>query len=318
MINLQNIVKNIKKLQNFQGECIFSESMKKHTTFKVGGNAQVFATPENENSLRILVQELIDQKVNYFILGGGSNIVVSDSGIEGFVISTEKLNTISLVTCNDGSLQVRCESGCTIEALTEFCIENALTGLESFAGLPGTVGGALYMNARCYDFSISDVLASATYTYEDSLSTITTYTMNKEDWDYKKSPFQQQNPLTIILSADFNVTKGNKNSIQDKCSYYISDRKEKGHFTYPCAGSVFKNNRDFGKASGQIIDSVGLKGFTIGNAQVAPWHGNLIINLGSASADTIKELVTHVQKRVQQETGKKLECEILFVGKFYK
>ncbi len=313
MINLQNTAKNITKMQNFQGEIRFLESMKEHTTFKIGGEARAFAIPQNEKSLLALLQEVINNNHDFFILGGGSNIVVSDNGIEGFVVSTERLNTVELLESNNGSLTIRCAAGCSINDIVQFCCDNELSGLETFAGLPGSVGGALYMNARCYDVSVCDVLAQAQFVELNNVQNVLTYKMDSNDWDYKKSPFQENR---CILSADFCVTKGNKSQIKEKCQHYINDRESKGHFSHPCAGSVFKNNREFGKPSGQIIDSVGLKGFRSGNAQIAPWHGNLIINLGGACADNIKEIVAHVQARVEQQTGYKLECEVLFVGKF--
>ncbi len=302
-------------MQNFQGEILFSEPMKNHTTFKIGGEAQVFAIPENEESLLLLLQELHNNGIPYFILGGGSNIVVSDLGIEGFVVSTQKLNTIQVIQ-NDNDFFLHCACGTTIEALTEFCINNNITGLENFAGLPGTIGGALFMNARCYDTSISDILHQARFFTTDNYTCIQTYTMNSADWDYKKSPFQSKNPESFIVSANFKVSNGLKKAIKEKSDFYIKDRKSKGHFSHPSAGSVFKNNRAFGFPSGKIIDEAGLKGFTIGNAQIAPWHGNLIINLGDASADNIKEIVEHVKNTVLQKTGKRLDCEILFIGKF--
>ncbi len=313
MINLHNTAKNIQKMEKFQGDIFFLESMKTHTTFQVGGDAQVFAIPHTQKSLLILLDEIIKNNLTYFILGGGSNIVVSDLGIDGFVISTEKLNSIELITDAKGAMRIRCEAGCTIEQVIQFCVEHELTGLETFAGLPGSVGGAVFMNARCYDISVCDVLEQAQFIELDDVQKTQIYKMDVSDWDYKKSPFQKNK---CILSADFCVHKGTKTQIDEKCKHYINDRESKGHFSHPCAGSVFKNNRNFGSPSGQIIDSVGLKGFTKGNAQIAPWHGNIIINLGGASADDIKEIVKHVQEAVWQKTGYNLECEILFIGNF--
>ncbi len=309
------MLKNIKKLKNFQGKILFAESMKKHTTFKVGGNAEAFALADNEDSVILLLQELQQNNCPFFILGGGSNLVVSDLGVDGCVVSTEKLNSIKVIQEKD-TLLLQCGAGVTIDELTQFCISHELTGLESFAGLPGTVGGALYMNARCYDVSISDVIQTVRFSTSDNYAETKTYNMNHQDWDYKKSPFQGINPSFLILEGRFKVSRGCKERIQEKCDFYISDRKNKGHFSHPSAGSVFKNNRDFGKPSGKIIDEAGLKGYTVGNAQIAPWHGNLIINLGAASADNIKEIVQHAQEVVQISTGKTLECEILFIGKF--
>ncbi len=316
MINLQDIAKNIKKMHKIHADILFSESMKKHTTFKVGGNANVFIIPHSSESLFLILQEIRRHNAPYFILGGGSNIVVSDKGLDCIVISTAKLNSIEMLSAddNENSIVIKCDAGCSIDDVTQFCIDHELSGLENFAGLPGSVGGALYMNARCYDSSISDVLCKAEFLNNSADTQVIAYAMNNEDWDYKKSPFQQDE--RIVLSAYFSVKKGNKDSIIDECNKYIQDRKDKGHFSHPSAGSVFKNNRAFGKASGQIIDSVGLKGYSIGEAQIAPWHGNFIINLGAASADNIRDIVKYVQKTVKSNAGYDLECEILFVGKF--
>ena len=136
------------------------------------------------------------------------------------------------------------------------------------------------------------------------------YIFDSKDWDYKKSPFQSGDKF--IVEVNFKVHKGRKNDIFDKAESYITDRELKGHFKYPSAGSVFKNNRSFGKPSGKIIDEVGLRGFSVGDAQVAPWHGNFIINTGSATAMDVKKLVEHIQKNVQEKTGFLLECEIIF------
>ncbi len=317
MKNLHIIAKNIINSQNFQGEILCNEPMNRHTTFKIGGNADVFAIPHTIESLLYVLQELQNNSIPYFILGGGSNIVVSDNGIEGFVITTEKINKITVEESNERII-LTAQAGCTIKDITDFCIENELSGLETFAGLPGSIGGAVFMNARCYDKSISDVLVQSKYISIANSQEITTYTMNTIDWNYKKSPFQTSDNSLIILSVTLLVKKGSKELITTECNKYITDRKQKGHYDFPCAGSVFKNNRNFCKPSGKIIDEVGLKGFTIGKAQIAPFHGNLIINLGDAFAEDIKRIVEITQKRVYDSTGFNLESEIIFVGKFKK
>lgn len=315
MKNLHNIAKNIINSQIFQGKILFDEPMSIHTTFKIGGNADVFAIPSTTESLVFLLQELQSNTIPYFILGGGSNIVVSDEGIEGFVISTERLNTITEIT-SDKDIILQCGAGCTIKEITDFCITHELTGFETFAGLPGTIGGASFMNARCYDNSICDILTNAQYVSIDNLNVLQNYTMNTKDWDYKKSPFQTRDNSIIVLSVSLLVKKGIKQTIETESNKYITDRKTKGHYDFPCAGSVFKNNRSFGKPSGKIIDEVGLKGFSIGKAQIAPFHGNLIINLGGAFAEDINSIVKFTKKKVYETTGFYLESEIIFVGKF--
>lgn len=337
MTSIRKIAENINMSKSFRGILSFNEPMSAHTTFKVGGNADVFAIPADEDSLLFLLRSLRAQTIPYFLLGGGSNLVVSDDGIEGFVIATTALDTIKRIennTCNsvhNDDLQILfCGAGCTFEQITDFCVQNGLSGLESFAGLPGTVGGAVYMNARCYEKSISDVLYSACYITATDCNKVHTYKMDTADWDYKKSPFQSVSGCAdtkkttqfsctggIITSACFRVQKSDCHVIEKSCQKYIENRKEKGHFYYPSAGSVFKNNHSFGKPSGKIIDEVGLCGFRIGNAQIATWHGNFIINLGDASARDIHALLCHVILEVKLKTGFDLECEIIFCGKSY-
>ena len=189
--------------------------------------------------------------------------------------------------------------------------------IEQFAGLPGSVGGAVYMNARCFDKSISDILFSVSTMEIDRKNHKTT--LNQEhfnacDWAYKKSPYQGGN--RFITTVTFLLTQKNA-SEQDKiaaeCKKYIAERVNKGHFKYPSAGSVFKNNHDFGKPSGMIIDEAGLRGTTIGGAKVADFHGNFIINTGNAKASDIKALVELVQAKVHEKYGFFLETEIIFV-----
>ncbi|WP_428771259.1 UDP-N-acetylmuramate dehydrogenase [Treponema sp. HNW] len=324
MNNLRKIAEMCNTSACFRGKILYNEPMSEHTTFKIGGPADVFIEPADEQSLIFVLKEAASFGVPLFILGGGSNLVVSDKGIEGCTLCTASLKNIGF----DGSV-LHCGSGCTFEELLAFCRINSLGGLESFAGLPGSVGGAVYMNARCYETSISDVLVSADYLFAGKSGTSAAggtackaeqlhYAMRKEDWEYKKSPFMNmrlQGLLPLILCASFKVYAEEPARIAQKCGGFIQSREQKGHFRYPSAGSVFKNNRAFGKPSGQIIDEAGLRGLRIGDAQVAPWHGNFIVNLNRASADNIKELVEQIQHEVKRKTDFELECEIIFCGR---
>lgn len=294
----------------------YNEPMKEHTTFRVGGPAALFIEPASAQSLVDVLTEIQQQNSEYFILGGGSNLVVSDSGFDIPVISTANLCTIETVAV-DNSLLLRCGSGTTFEQIRTYCFQHSLGGLESFAGLPGTAGGAVYMNARCYGASISDVLHSVTYLQQGTGEKLTTktYTFTAADWEYKHSPFQHTRHT--ILDALFHVrhlTPQEQLQAEQQAQEHIADRKQKGHFSWPSAGSVFKNNRAFGKPTGKIIEETGLRGFSIGGAQVAPWHGNFIINTGNATAADIYELTKYVMERVYTATGFKLECEIIFCG----
>lgn len=292
----------------------FDEPMSEHTTFKVGGKADVFFEPSTIEELKTLIEFLETNSQPFFVFGGGSNLVVSDDGIEGAVICTRKMNGISLIK-NDESLYLKCAAGSLIDEISEFCEKNSISGLETFSGLPGTIGGAVFMNARCYEHSISDVLKSAVYFDEDS-KTIKTYEFNEADWAYKKSPFQ--NKKAVILEAELKCAAGEKEQIKALNSHYVDDRKGKGHFKFPSAGSVFKNNHDFGSPSGKIIDQAGLRGLSIGGAQIAPWHGNFIINTGNATAKDIHNLVEHIIEEVKKQTGFVLEPEIIFTGRNFQ
>lgn len=296
-----------------------SEPLSAKSTFKVGGQAEVFVTPENQNQLLSAIGGITAAGAKYFILGGGSNIVFPDNTYEGIILSTQNINNIYMDTDNSpqpGKILVTCECGTPISAFVNFCTKKNLSGAEQFAGLPGTVGGAVYMNARCFEKSISDILYSTQHIdySKPTNAKIIENPYNANEWDYKKSPFQQGNKL--ITSATFILnqkTPEEHQVIETNCKKYINERVSKGHFNYPSAGSVFKNNRSFGKPSGQIIDEAGLKGFQIGGAQIAPFHGNFIINVNSATASDIKKLVEHTQKVVAEKFNFTLEPEIIFI-----
>ncbi|MCR5698054.1 MAG: UDP-N-acetylmuramate dehydrogenase [Treponemataceae bacterium] len=318
MNNLCKITENFNIQDCFKGEfsslssIIHSdEPLLPRTTFKVGGNARFFAAPKDTEQLILLFRFCAQNSIPFFVLGGGSNLVISDSGIDALVISTENINEISLVPGEKPS--IKCGSGATIKKLTEFCIDSSLSGLESFAGLPGTCGGAAYMNARCFNVSFSEKIQSVSYIDENFEERL--YQMKESDWDYKKSPFQiliAQKKCLAITQVQLASEKSDAESVRAESEKHVQFREEKGHFKFPSAGSVFKNNHDFGKPSGQIVDECGLRSLKVGGAQVAPWHGNFIINTGDATASDIKKLVQMVQEKVKEKTGFSLECEIIF------
>lgn len=316
MYNVRKIEENINMWGHFQGKILFDEDLAPRTTFKVGGKTPLFIEPENIDSFICALKALRKEHVPFFVLGGGSNIVVPDEGVTYPIISTGGLKSLTY----DRQLQcVTCQAGVTIKELIDFCLANGLGGVENFAGLPGTIGGAVFMNARCYDVSISDVLISACYVDIDNPhNEIQQYVKKDVDWEYKVSPFQTFLKGKTILSGTFTVKvlSGDKiGESQALCQKYIEDRRTKGHFSYPSAGSVFKNNRSFGMPSGKIVDEVGLRGMQIGGAQVAPWHGNFIINTGHATAKDILQLTNSIIDKVFEKKGWKLETEIIFLPK---
>ncbi len=289
----------------------YNENMSRHTTFKTGGNARVFASPKTAAALLTLIKFVRESSIRYFILGGGSNVVFCDQTFEGVVINTSRLNSISIEEKDKDQAIVKCECGAMTAAFVNWCSKEGLSGAEEFAGLPGSTGGAVYMNARCFDKEISNIFYSARYINQDN--NIEEINYNSDDWSYKKSPFTDSS--LIILEACFKLKPVSTSieEIQAKCRHYVEERKAKGHFKYPCAGSVFKNNRAFGKPSGAIIDQCGLKGLTNGGAKVADFHGNIIVNTGNASSSQILQLVEKVQAEVKNKTGFLLEPEIIFI-----
>lgn len=292
------------------------------TSFKIGGDADIYITPSSPKELEAVLAFIHEEHIPAILLGGGTNLLISDDGIRGAVIHTRRLNNIRLLQ-SAGKQLVQAEAGALMQDLTEFCAEHGLTGLEDFAGLPGTVGGAVFMNARCYEKSISDVLISAAVLYfSEKGCTIEEYECRQEDWEYKRSPFQPQNKRyaecdrnrPVIVSATFRTEPAETTDIRKTMESRIADRTAKGHFKLPSAGSVFKNNHAFGKPSGQLIDEAGLRGLQIGGAQVAPWHGNFIVNTGSATARDVMELIGTIQRQVKDKTGFELEPEIIVAG----
>lgn len=293
-----------------------NEELKNHTTFQIGGPADEYYEPETFEELIEIIHECNTQEKKHMFLGGGSNLVFSDKGYRGAIICTRKLNKIKLIESN----LVIAEAGATMKELVDFCTENGLSGFEEFAGLPGTVGGALYMNARCFDKSISENLFETHWlekSEEDGeyKNREMLFEEDEKNWEYKKSPFQGTE--RIIKSGTFKVNPVENDDFRDvirsKCAGFIKGREERGHFKYPSAGSVFKNNHEFGKPSGKIIDEAGLRGYRIGGAQVAEFHGNFIVNTDNASADDVRRLVVYVQDTVKHQFGFDLEPEIIFI-----
>ena len=309
-MNLRNFIEELNKKNPFSGDIKFDEPMSGHTTFKTGGPADLWVRPDKAVFpawTAAMLKAAKGEGIPVFVLGGGANILVSDKGIRGIVLDTGAWEGVDFDT---GSVNIL--SGTSIKSLTQDLAEAGLGGLEFLAGMPGTVGGAVYMNARCYGKSVSDVLIS-TEILNENFETIN-LPFNEIDFGYKKSPFQ--NVDTLILSASFRVTPLETSQILKTMEKNIRDREEKGQFRFPSAGSVFKNNHDFGEPSGKIIADLGLRGLSIGNAQIAPWHGNYIINKGNASSADIRLLMEEVVKKVKEEKCFSLENEVLLVGEW--
>ena len=310
---------------NFSGELRFDEAMSARTTFKIGGNADVWVRPVKDIFPAYtagLLEAAREEGIPVFVLGGGANILVSDSGIRGIVLDTglwrgvETRRTRRTQGTRRSQRTQRGDvlSGTAVDELVDELAEMGLSGVEFLAGMPGSVGGAVWMNARCYGKSVSDVLLETEILDENFQRQIVPF--RAEDFAYKKSPFQGRESL--ILSASFSLECRDPAEIRREITEYRRDREEKGHFRLPSAGSAFKNNPEFGDPVGKIADELGLRGISVGGAQVAPWHGNIVVNTGNATARDVRELMDEVARQVKVKRGFELENEVLFVGEWGK
>ncbi|QEN03584.1 UDP-N-acetylmuramate dehydrogenase [Thiospirochaeta perfilievii] len=290
---------------NITGTVTSNENMAKHTTFKCGGKAEIFIEAGNPQDIVEIKKVSKENDIPLFILGGGANILVSDLGIPGITLSLNRLDSVEFLdNC------VIAESGISVNNLCSLALNRSLSGLEFINGMPGTIGGAVWMNARCYGDEISNIFLWAEYIDQDG--NLQKIHKNSSHWDYKISPFQNND--SIITRIALQLKPGTKESIKDIMDKNSRDRRDKGHFKYPCAGSVFKNNREFGFPSGKIIEDAGLKGQIKGGAQISTFHGNIIVNLGDATASDINYLIDKTIDVVKNKTGYILEPEVLKVG----
>ena len=301
MTNLKELAGKI----NIAGSLRLSEPLKEHTSYKVGGPADLFGEPETVADVVTLLEAAAEHDLPVFVLGAGANILVSDRGIRGMVLSTERLRSVRV----DGE-RIVAQAGCAISLVSETAAAVGLSGLAFIYSMPGSIGGAVWMNARCYGSSISDVLEWVEILDENGA--VVRIDVQQDQFDYKVSPFQKRR--AVILSACFRLRHGERAAILEEMEANRADRERKGHFAAPSAGSVFKNNRSFGNPSGKIIDSLGLRGYSIGGAKISDYHANMIINTGSATAFDIEALTRYVARRVKDELGYELEREVIPVG----
>lgn len=287
--------------------------MSLHTTFRVGGPADVFARPRSVAELRNVILEAKAEGLPVFVLGGGANILVSDRGIRGLTVDLGSLDGCSV----EGRV-LTAQAGLSVSGAAEKAADAGLAGLDFIYAMPGSVGGAVWMNARCYDFSVSDVLDSIRYLDEDLKERILRREEARfaEGFAYKRSPFQGRPWIVTEASFGLRPVEGPEAmaAVRENMDRIKRDRTEKGHFLAPSAGSVFKNDRRLGAPSGAIIDRLGLRGYSMGGARISPLHANIILNSGGATASDIRKLVEFVQGRVLEEFGYSLEPEVLFVG----
>ena len=279
--------------------------MSKYTSFKTGGNADLFIIPASVDSLAQIIKKCKELNIKPFVMGNGSNLLVTDNGYKGVIIKIgSNLSSMKLVDENT----IECESGVMMKALCNFALDNSLSGLEFAFGIPGNLGGAVYMNAGAYGGEMKDVLYSCTHI--DSDGNIGTLTKDQLDLGYRRSAYTD-NGYTII-SATLKLQKGDKTEIKEAMNDKLRRRKEKQPLEFPSAGSTFK--RPEGYFAGALIEDCNLKGCTIGGAQVSEKHAGFVINRGGATSTDILNLIKHIQNTVFEKHGVKLETEVKIIG----
>ncbi len=283
-----------------------NESMSRHTTFKIGGNAELFINAMHIQGLIDILSRCQINEVPYMIIGKGSNLLVSDKGIDGVVIRLDgDFNRIKLID----NKTIYCGAGVSMARLCNFACEQGLSGLEFAWGIPGSVGGAVYMNAGAYGGEMKDVILYADHIDKDN--TIGRFTIDKLDMRYRHSIYCD-NGYTVTGVA-LQLQPDSQVEIRKQMDDYMKRRKDKQPVEYPSAGSVFK--RPEGYYAGTLIEQAGLKGKRIGDAQVSEKHAGFIINTGNATCKDVKTLIKYIQHTVKTNFGVELECEVKTVGK---
>lgn len=302
MNNIQNIIEGAQKIGiNYRLDAPMSE----YTSFRTGGKADVVFLPCSELQLRSLLRMCSDEEVKPFIFGNGSNLLVSDDGIRG--VSIRLANNFEEIRLLDETT-IYCSAGTKLATLCKFALEHSLTGLEFAYGIPGSVGGAVYMNAGAYGGDMKDVVTSCTHI--DYAGNPGRLSADMLGFSYRKSIYTGK--YFVITGAVFSLQKGNKEEIDAKMQDILRRRVDKQPLDLPSAGSFFK--RPEGHFAGALIEQCGLKGFSVGGAQVSEKHAGFVVNKGGATTAEIMELGRIVAEKVLSETGVELEREVKYIG----
>lgn len=293
-----NILEQLKQITR-EENILIDEPMSLHTSFKTGGKADFYVLPSSAEEL----EKILRLDVPITILGNGSNILVTDKGIRGIVINLKNLNNYKV---EDN--YITAESGVSVIKLASIAAQNSLSGLEFACGIPGTVGGAVYMNAGAYGGEMKDVVVSSSYIDKKTLEI---KTIEDHEFAYRESIYSKKID-GIILNVKVKLQKGNQDEIQAKMNENVNSRNEKQPVDKASAGSTFKRKTDAVPA--KLIDEAGLKGYKIGGAEVSTKHAGFIINSGNATSKDILELIEYVKKVVKEKFDVDLETEVKIIG----
>lgn len=293
---------HIEDLQNiFRGRIALNEPMSKYTSFRIGGPADYYLEPLDKEDVVRLITYLQEQKIPYVMIGSGSNLLISDEGIRGAVVNIEKgLNKITA----DGNTVVA-EAGVKMAKFVDFCIQRGLKGVEMLPGIPGTIGGAIIMNAGAYGGEISDHLVKVEVLRGGNVVSVA---KTEAGFAYRRSGFARD----VILSASFEFPLGDRAELMKRRRELLIKRNQSQPLNLPNSGSVFKNPP--GQFAAKLIEEIGLKGMRIGGAQISDKHGNFIVNTGNATASDVLALIRKARDTVAEKRNVRLELEVKLIG----
>lgn len=301
------MVEAVKELQELNiGKVKINEPLAHHTTIKIGGPADIFIEPSSVENLQKVMEVIRNHHLNWRAIGRGSNLLVSDKGIEGVVLKL--CNGIDSLEINGTEITVG--GGHSLVSLSTLISKKGLSGLEFASGIPGSVGGAVYMNAGAHGSDISKVLTKAHILFLDGSME---WLSNEElEFSYRTSILQNKRP-GIVVEAVFQLEAGERNSIVAQMQKNKDYRKETQPWNFPCAGSIFRN--PLPNYAGKLIEVAGLKGFSIGGAKISEMHGNFIVNAGNATAGDVLALIQHVKDTIYHLYQIKMETEVEIIGR---
>lgn len=298
---IEQILKGLeeeKKIQKEDFELVTNFPLSRLTTFRTGGPATVLF-PRKREIVTALIPILEQKTIPYFVLGNGSNVIAKDSGYEGLILCLSQMKDVCVKGC-----EVTASAGASITSLASIAQKNNLTGMEFFYGIPGSVGGAVFMNAGAYGGECKDILKEVTFVTKTGQ--VKTETVTALEMGYRTSIFEKNG--AVILSATFALQSGDALSIRQKMEELMAKRIEKQPLEYPSAGSTFKRLQD--RFTAQMIDEAGLKGFSVGGAKISEKHAGFVINFDNATSDDIFNLIHHVQDVILEKEGRAIQCEV--------
>ncbi len=293
-------------LDNLGIEHLRDEKMSAHTSFRIGGPASLYVIPSDAEGLISAYRAAKFIGVKTYILGKGTNVLFDDEGYDGAVITTAAMDSVSC----DGT-RIKCQAGYSMTGLARVALDNSLAGLSFAYGIPGSVGGAVYMNAGAYNGETSFVLEESTY-FDTTDGTVRTLSKDEHEFGYRTSSYKSH-PERIILDATFLLRKGSYYEIKAEMDDFMERRRTKQPLEYPSAGSVFK--RYPGRYTAQMIDEAGLKGASVGGAKVSEKHAGFIINTGGATCRDVLDLISLIKNTIKEKFGIDIECEVISIEK---